>query len=163
MPGETHITALAHVIQLSIAPVFLLTGVATLLTVLTNRLGRIIDRARVLESQLATLDERRQNELVEELTRLSVRARLINLAINLCTICALLVCGVIAALFIGTFVRIDLSGVIGLVFIVAMLSLFAGLLSFLREIVIATRALRITWSPEAAKGNAKRQLPVVRE
>jgi len=51
MPPEERIAAIAHVIQLSIAPVFLISGVATFLSVLTNRLARIVDRARVLESK----------------------------------------------------------------------------------------------------------------
>jgi len=48
------IDEIAHIIQLSIAPVFLLTGVGTLLNVLSGRLARIIDRARVLEQRLET-------------------------------------------------------------------------------------------------------------
>jgi hypothetical protein len=41
--------AVAHAIQLAVAPVFLLSGIGAILAVMTNRLGRIIDRARVLE------------------------------------------------------------------------------------------------------------------
>ena len=102
MPPETQISAIAHVIQLAIAPVFLISGVATLLSVLANRLGRIVDRARVLEAKLELPDEAKRAPMLEELSRLSRRARLVNLAITFCTICALLICVTIATLFTGT-------------------------------------------------------------
>src|SRR5437773_10138222 len=82
MPPETQISAIAHVIQLAIAPVFLISGVATLLSVLANRLGRIVDRARVLEAKLELPDEAKRAPMLEELSRLSRRARLVNLAIR---------------------------------------------------------------------------------
>src|SRR6267154_168567 len=67
MPPETQISAIAHVIQLAIAPVFLISGVATLLSVLANRLGRIVDRARVLETKLELSDEAKRAPMLEEL------------------------------------------------------------------------------------------------
>ena len=143
MAQDTGITAIAHVIQLAVAPVFLLTGVAALLGVLTNRLARIIDRARVLEERLPLLDECGRAASEADLLTLSQRARHINRAISLSVTCALLVCAVIVALFGGTFLKKDVSGLIGLVFIAAMLSLIVALVSFLREIYVATRSLRI--------------------
>src|SRR5882724_9386832 len=120
MPPETQISAIAHVIQLAIAPVFLISGMATLLSVLANRLGRIVDRARVLEAQLETLDEAKQPRAWEELMRLSTRARLVNFAITFATVCALLTCITIQTLFLGTFLRINLSKLITVLFIAAM-------------------------------------------
>ncbi len=143
MAQESGVSSIAHVIQLSVAPVFLLSGVGALLAVLTNRLGRIIDRARVLEERAPTVNELLRERLHADLLLLSQRARLINTAVSLCTVSALLVCAVIAALFVGAFFELDVSILIGVVFVAAMLSLFAGLLSFLREIYLATRSLRI--------------------
>jgi hypothetical protein len=143
MAQDTGITAIAHVIQLAVAPVFLLTGVAALLGVLTNRLARIIDRARVLEERLGVLGDTERAASEADLRTLSARARHINRAISLSVTCALLVCAVVAALFGGAFLEEDLSGLIGLVFIAAMLSLIGALVSFLLEIYIATRSLRI--------------------
>ncbi|MGH7536201.1 MAG: DUF2721 domain-containing protein [Gemmatimonadales bacterium] len=143
MQGQSQVSAIAHVIQLAVAPVFLLSGVGGMLAVLTNRLARIIDRARNLEARLPLADQPTQADLHVELQLLSRRSRLMNWAISLCTVCALLVCVVIAALFLGAFLLTDVSLVIGLAFIAAMLALFGGLLSFLREIYIATRSLRI--------------------
>ena len=125
------------------APVFLLTGVGALLAVLTNRLARIIDRARTLEERVTRASEPDQSRMHGELRLLSQRARFINTAVSLCTICALLICAVIVALFVGAFLSTDLSIPIGLIFTGAMLALFFGLVSFLREIYVATRSLRI--------------------
>ena len=79
----------------------------------------------------------------DELAVLARRASLINWAISLCTVCALLICAVIVALFLGPFLRLDLSAAAAWVFIAAMIALCSGLVSFLREIFVATRHLRI--------------------
>jgi hypothetical protein len=142
LPGP-ELADIAHVIQLSIAPVFLLTGVASFLGVLTNRLARIIDRARTLEAMLHTANERERAEAEHELGSLSRRARLINRSIGLATICALLICAVIALLFLGTFLGFDVRILVGATFVATMFVLIGGLLSFLREVFVATRHLRI--------------------
>jgi len=143
MPQTAHIADAARLIQLSIAPVFLLTGVATLLGVLSSRLGRTIDRARVLEALLATADAARIERLHDELAVLSRRAKLIYRAIALGVITALLICSVIASLFISAFTRLDVTLVVAGLFIAAMGALFSTLLLFLREVFLATRVLRI--------------------
>jgi len=159
VPPDTPISAIAHVIQLAIAPVFLISGMATLLSVLANRLGRIVDRARVLEAQLDTLDEAKQPRAWEELMRLSTRARLVNFAITFATVCAVLTCVTIQTLFLGTFLRINLSKLITVLFIAAMVSLLLGLIAFLREVITATRTLRIA----SGKPLSKQSLPLVEE
>lgn len=140
MQAEVTITTIAHVIQLAVAPVFLLTGVGALLGVLTNRLSRIIDRRRVLEALRPAADDPLHAALREEMGYLHRRGRLINRAISLCTTSALLVCLVIVALFVGAFLNIDMSIPIGLLFIASMLTLVGGLVHFLREIHLAMAA-----------------------
>lgn len=139
----TDIHSVAHAIQLAVAPVFLLTGIGALLTVMTNRLGRVIDRARVLEQKLETAQGNEAEALKKHLRTLAYRARLIGRSINLCTTTALLVCTVIALLFVGVFLELDPSMPVALLFIIAMASLVAGLLWFLREIFVATASLHI--------------------
>jgi hypothetical protein len=132
----------AHVIQLAIAPVFLLSGIGALLGVMTNRLSRIIDRARRLEAAPPddpVLGERFASELVV----LGRRARLVSRAIALCTASALLVATVVIALFVGAFFRRDFSPMIGITFVAAMVALCFGLVAFLQEISHAMRSLRI--------------------
>jgi len=139
------INVVAHVIQQAVAPVFLLTGVGAILGVLTNRLSRIIDRFRALEnvapSSNATVYAEHSLETAhrrQEMTVLNRRRTWIHRAITLCTICALLICVVIATLFLGSEFAVDPSRVVGLLFITAMLSLIGGLVCFLREIALAT-------------------------
>ena len=134
---QHQISSVAQVIQLAVAPVFLLAGVGSLLAVLTNRLARVIDRFHVLEerSQTEAMADERSNSTKISLSR---RATMIHWAIILCTLCELLVCLVVAALFIGAELRIDLSSSIAALFIAAMASLIAGLSCFLREIALAT-------------------------
>jgi len=137
------IGTIAHVIQLSIAPVFLLTAICTLLMVTTNRLSRIIDRARYLEAKLENSAPENVAGIQSNLAALSSRAKLINRAITLATTAALLVCTVIAILFLGDFFGLNIMLPVAFLFILAMLSLVVALLSFLREIFVATANLRI--------------------
>lgn len=128
---------IAHVIQLAIAPVFLISGISALLAVLSNRLGRTIDRARALA--VASDDDRHHAEL----NVLSRRAKLIYRAIALGTSSALLVCCVIVSLFVSAVLEVPISRVVAAFFLAAMLALIACLLLFLREVFLATRILRI--------------------
>ncbi|HEX2228251.1 MAG TPA: DUF2721 domain-containing protein [Candidatus Binatia bacterium] len=135
--------AIAHAIQLAVAPVFLLTGVGAILAVMTNRLGRIIDRARVLEANLESASPKLVTTFRTDLAILSRRAKLISRAITLCTTTALLICTVIAVLFLSGFLRFDATIPVAVLFIAAMVSFFLGLLWFLKEIYLATVNLRI--------------------
>jgi hypothetical protein len=141
MQSASHVTSLAQVIQLAVAPVFLLAGVGATLNVLASRIGRIIDRARVMEERLPHATPEAANDLHERLRVLSKRASLINRAIALCVTCGLLVSLVVAALFVSSSLRIDLATPIAIAFVVALLSLAAALVYFLREVFIATASL----------------------
>ena len=143
MHDISNIGSVAHVIQLAVAPVFLLTAIGTLLSVMTNRLSRIIDRARLLETRLESTPSESKPEIHGLIATLSRRATLINRAITLSTVTALLVCAVIAILFLGEFLECTITFPVAFLFIVAMLSLVLALLNFLREIFIATANLRI--------------------
>ena len=101
---------IGHAIQLAVAPVFLLAGVGALLAVLTNRLARIIDRVHFIERQLETVVSAEQREENARATvSLARRARFIHWAISLCTTCDLLVCVVVAMIFISHELGVDLS------------------------------------------------------
>lgn len=139
---QIEIGDIGHIIQLSVAPVFLLTGVGTNLTVLTNRLGRIVDRSRVLEDRLRAQDDAHHDEDRAELNTLYVRSHLINRAITLSTACALMVSLVIVSLFVGDALNIDLSKFIASFFVLAMVCLVTSFIFLLREILIATQPMR---------------------
>ncbi|HEX4647902.1 MAG TPA: DUF2721 domain-containing protein [Steroidobacteraceae bacterium] len=133
---------IAHVIQSSIAPVFLFTGVATTLGVLTNRLARIVDRARQLEERLEGHPGSRQ-QLHADLAVLAGRARHINFAISLCALAALLVSLMIVTLFANAFLGSELGVAIALLFVGALVCLSAAYVAFFIEVRYATAALRI--------------------
>jgi hypothetical protein len=143
MEPISSITSVSHVIQLAIAPVFLLSGVGAILAVLINRLGRIVDRYRSLENGKSKAEVQAVKGADIEMTILSRRARLIHWAISLCTVGALFICIVIAMLFVGSMLQVGVSQAIALMFVAAMLALIAGLLSFLREITLATGSIHV--------------------
>ena len=132
---------ISHIIQLAIAPVFLLSGIGPQLIVLTNRLARIIDRSRDLEQLLRDGSAPDRHESIPELELLYRRTHLINYAITLSTSCALLICMVVAALFVGDALGLELDRLIAGLFVLAMLSLIGSYSFLLREIMIATRLL----------------------
>jgi antibiotic biosynthesis monooxygenase (ABM) superfamily enzyme len=134
MQNAADVTAVAHVIQLAVAPVFLLTGIGAILAVTTNRMARIVDRFRVLSNS----SHNKQSAQKEEMAILERRARWVHWAVSLCTMSALFICIVIAALFIGSEINIDPSRAVSLLFISAMMTLISGLLCFLREISLST-------------------------
>lgn len=141
LPMDIQLGNIGNTIQLAIAPVFLLTGVGTNLAVLTSRLARIIDRSRVLEERIEVSPEGGHGDAHCELRVLYQRAILINRAITLSTACGLLVCVVIAALFIGGAANFNLGTFIAVCFVTAMFSLIGSFLYLLREIFVATRTL----------------------
>ena len=134
MQNAADVTTVAHVIQLAVAPVFLLTGIGAILNVITNRLARIVDRSRVL----ANASEPIKPEYTLEMMLLTHRTRWIHWAVSLCTMSALLICIVIVALFLGSVTGFEPSNTVSLLFISAMFTLITGLLCFLREIFLAT-------------------------
>jgi hypothetical protein len=142
MDSITHIAGIGQAIQLAVAPVFLLTGVGATLNVFVSRIGRIIDRARMMEDRLVTAAPAVADELHGRLKVLSKRAKLINRAMGLSVLAGILVSLVVAALFVSAALRVDLSVPIAIAFVVALLSLATALIYFLREVFIATESLR---------------------
>jgi hypothetical protein len=139
----TPTAAIAGVIQLAVAPVFLLAAIAGLLNVMSTRLGRIIDRARIIERRILTAKGDEQRTLLRsETTTLWLRIALINWGIRLCVTGALTVCLVIVALFVGAFVAVNIATLIAVLFVVAMFLMIAGLLFLLREVNVSTRHMR---------------------
>lgn len=135
---EIHITDIAHVIQLSVAPVFLLTAISTLIGAMNTRLGRIIDRRRVVTDVYAK--KTITSAGTAELMLLARRRHLIYLAILFAVMAALLVCFVVAGAFLGALIAADLTRLVAALFILAMGAMIAALSLFLREIYLAVSA-----------------------
>ena len=134
---------IAHVIQLAIAPVFLLTGVASLLGVMATRLARVIDRARSLERDWHAMNEDMKAAARIEMASLEKRRRVCSWSINYCTVAALLVCMVIVTLFAEEFLSGSLRWLSGSLFVGAMVAVIFGLVCFLREVYLATHTVVI--------------------
>ncbi len=156
---------IAHLIQVALTPIFLISAIGVTLNVLTSRLARIVDRARAMEKDALRTDALRKDkdalrpdlvppgrDLHAALRVLERRARYINAAITLITISALFIALVVVMLFVNAFLRWDLSAFIACMFILSMLALAAALLSFLIEVRIATNSLRIGIEAAARQG-----------
>jgi hypothetical protein len=142
-PTPDSFNDIARAIQLALAPVFLLTGIAGILNVMTGRLARIIDRGRALtEGQTPTLSSD-QDTIELELQVLERRRRFTSVAITACIYAALLICLVIATLFIEVMLSAPLKWFIGVLFTVAMMALVIGLASFLREVHLSGKSIKI--------------------
>lgn len=135
---------LAHIIELSVAPVFLLAGIGAFLNVVASRLGRVVDRARNLEERhLADPEPEEMTRIKQELVILDRRVRLSQRAVMLFSLAALLVCLVVATLFVGEFITLQVAAPVAMMFIAAMLAMIGGLALFLLETTIATRNIRV--------------------
>jgi MFS family permease len=131
---STH--AVVTAIQLALTPVFLLMGIGGILNVISGRLSRIVDRGRALaEGRRASLPA---EALAIELKTLERRRRWTSVAMAACTVAALLVCAVIAALFVEAMFSAPLEALIGALFTGATVTLMIGLAFFMREVHVAT-------------------------
>jgi len=138
---EDHVTSVTHVIQLAVAPVFLLTAIATLISALNTRLGRIVDRIRVLQAQgPAAARSEAAATREDEFAVLSRRVHLSYLAILSAGIAGLFICLVVAMAFIGVLLEVDLAKLLAVLFVLAMVSMITSLSLFLREIYLAVSA-----------------------
>jgi uncharacterized membrane protein len=131
---ESHLTDIAHVIQLSVAPVFLLTAISTLIGAMNTRLGRIVDRSRVVAERDKVGETSEEDR--EELSQLAKRRHLIYLGILFAVIAALLVCLVVAGAFLGALLAFDIARLVAGFFILAMCAMIAALSLLLREIYL---------------------------
>jgi hypothetical protein len=136
------VAAIAHLIQLAVAPVFLLAGIGSILNVLAQRLARVVDRSRALEDSYAEAGEEAQRHARAELLLLDRRMSVVNLAISCCTASALFVCVVVAILFVADLAAFPFGRPIAWLFILAMLLLICGLLLFLWEVRLAMHSIR---------------------
>ena len=137
------ISDISKVIQLAVAPVFLITGIAGFLSVLSNRLARVTDRARQLESRLPYVEPGEKADLLlSEVDSQWLRIRIVNWAIALLVASTLSICGVVMCMFLADMLTVDLSRLIAISFVAAMALVILALLLLLLEVFIATRKMR---------------------
>jgi len=141
--SETAVSEVAAIIQLAVAPVFLLAGIGAFLNVCASRLARIVDRARQIEPQLLGSRGAEHDRLQGEIRILDRRITLVSRAIWLSVVSAILTCAVVILLFAGSLVDAEFGTSIALLFIVTMVAIGLGFAVFLLETRVASRAVRI--------------------
>jgi Flp pilus assembly protein TadB len=137
------VSTIAQTIQLAIAPVFLLAGIGAILNVLAGRLARVVDRSRVLEELHANSDGEEHQRYVRELRIVDRRMRLANAAIALIVASAIVVCSLVALLFITQMAGLPFRIAVAVFFVLGMALLIAGLVLFLIEINLALSYLYV--------------------
>jgi len=142
MAFAPHLPEIAGVIQLAVAPVFMLTAVGTIIAALNIRLGRAVDRRRDLEERLHRISAEEMPSARDELGTIARRIRFVYLSILFAVVSGLFVCLLIAGAFIAAFVKTDISTTLGAMFVFAVLALTVSLLLFLREIFLAVSTPR---------------------
>jgi len=152
---DSHIFDITRIIQLAVAPVFLLTAIGTIINALTGRLARAVDRRRQLEELLPAFEGETRVEMLDELHSLGTRIRLVIWSIALAVTSALLVCLLIGFAFVGAFVTLDLSRTVAALFIAAVAALTICLLLFLREVFVAALSVRHPKALQDGRGARK--------
>jgi uncharacterized protein DUF2721 len=141
--ADAHVFDITRVIQLAVAPVFLLSAIGTIVNALTGRLARAVDRRRIVEERVNDSDdEAAQLEMVVELKLLARRIVLVLWSIGFAVFSALLVCLLIGTAFVGAFTSLDLSRTVAILFLAAVVALTICLVLFMREVFLAALAVR---------------------
>ena len=141
--GGMRLAELIPILQVAIGPVILISGVGLLLLSMTNRLGRVVDRSRLLAASLRQAGPDQRTGFSAQLEILSRRARLIRKAITLATVSVLLAAVLIITLFLGAVLHLEWGLVVVLLFIAAMGCLIGSLVAFLRDINLALAAMEL--------------------
>ena len=155
---EPPLSDITRVIQLAVAPVFLLTAVGTIINALTGRLARAVDRRRVVEARLVEVEEAEERrELVDEIKLLGGRITLVLWSIALAVLSALLVCLLIGTAFVGAFIALDLSRTVAVLFIGSVGALTLCLIFFMREVFLAALSVKHAVRPWYQRGLVRSQ------
>ena len=137
-------------IQLAVAPVFMLTAVASLIGALATRLSRIIDRARSLEERLDAGSIAKPDTALQEISRLKLRGRVVNAAVGLLTLSAVLIGATVMALFLGETSATHIERMVPWSFLGGLVCFVLALLCFLTETLLATHTLKFAKHPPPA-------------
>jgi hypothetical protein len=142
MPVST-LSELIPVLQVAIGPVVLISGVGLLLLTMTNRYGRVIDRARILAAEMRETTSDDEGRIRGQLVILSRRAELLRMAIVFASLNVLLDALLIIVLFLTALFRLEVAWLISALFIAAMLALIASLIVFILDLNQSLAAVRV--------------------
>jgi hypothetical protein len=139
----TPLNEIVPVLQVAIGPVILISGVGLLLLTMTNRLGRAIDRARLLKAELSHRTGADRAQTLAQVAIIYRRARMVRLSIILAAFSALLASALIITLFVTALLHWGQGFPVGLIFIACMTALFASLVAFICDINLSLHALKL--------------------
>jgi hypothetical protein len=137
------VNTVAEIVRLAVAPVFLLSGIASFVNVCTSRLSRIVDRSREVEPKLLASRGLEHDRWLGELRTLDRRMNLVSWAISLSVLSAALICAVVVLLFSANLSRLHVATAIALLFIGSMVAIGVGFAIFLVETRVGSRAVRV--------------------
>ena len=142
-----NVSTVSQLIQLSVAPVFLLAGVAGLLNVFTGRLTRIIDKLEDVDKHIESIKAKNgayvlSNKIKKRREFLTMRMQNINRTIQFCTLTGLFVALVIFTMFLTALFEFNGAVFISIIFVLAMFSLVLSLVLFLKEIFHTTSFIK---------------------
>ncbi len=138
----TELGTVAHAIQLSVAPVFLLTAVSGMVGTAAGRLTRIIDRGRLIEDRIEAAADEPMTKAYDELRDLRQRGRLVNACSALLILCAILIGVTIVILFLGETTQLEFLRLATISFLAGVSFFLIALMCFLTETILATRVLK---------------------
>ena len=134
---------IAQTIQLALAPVFVLVAIGNIMNLLSTRLGRVVDRSRVLQNRHGETSGPAHDMVVREIRLVDNRIHLIGRALLLLVLAGLVIGLTVVLLFLEEFLHVNLQAVAAGAFILAIALLMSALVLFLRETRLATDSLRI--------------------
>jgi len=136
------LTAIVHIIQVSLAPVFLLSGIATLLNVFSTRYARVADQVDALAKQAESADDQAAVLLALRLTHLHRRSLALDVAVALAAIAGALTCATVLALFVGEAGGPAVATMLYITFGLAIASTLAAVMAFATEMLMASQRIR---------------------
>jgi hypothetical protein len=141
--SDLSVTTVAEIVRLTVAPVFLLSGIGAFLNVCASRLSRIVDRSRDIEPKLLGSRGVEHDRWLAEMHVLDRRMNLVSWAITLSVVSAVLICLVVGLLFAASLTRTHLGAAVAILFVASMVAIAAGFTIFLVETRLGARSVRI--------------------
>ena len=142
------VDTIAHIIQVALTPIFLLSGIATLLNVFSTRLARVADRVETATKALETADEAQREVLSAQLKDLHRRSVALDVAVVLGAVAGAATCGAVLAMFVGALSEETIASVLFALFGLAVVCALCAIVAYTVEMLLAGTGIRA----EAAQG-----------
>jgi uncharacterized membrane-anchored protein len=146
MPGVLNqissLDLVAHVIQVALTPIFLLSGIATLLNVFSTRLARVADRVDQITKAMEEADSDESVELARQLLHLRRRSIALDAAVVLGAIAAASTCASVFTLFVGALRNSTVASILFTTFGLAIASTISAIGAFTAEMLMAGSGVR---------------------